>query len=149
MDKEKEFALDFLQTSIGIPFRIVSNELTTFKDNERHEIVLQILEEEPDIFALGLIFTLSLMSFTFSAPRGYSELEFIPDEEWNIIYFLKGLEFVNQRLEFYADYISGRHMKTRIVYESGGRLTLRTTNRGRGADRWITHLQGKGHIKEV
>ena len=38
-------------------------------------------------------------------------------------------------------YVSGRLMKTDIVFESGGRVTLTTRNRGRGAERWLTHLQ--------
>jgi hypothetical protein len=40
-----------------------------------------------------LVASLSLMSFTYAAPRGYSENEFMPDEEWNLEYFIQGLEF--------------------------------------------------------
>ena len=89
------------------------------------------------------------MSFTFSAPRGYSEIEFIPDEEWNLEYFVQGLEFENKRLRFSSDYISGRLMKTDIVFESRGQVTLATRNRGKGAERWLTHLQGKRHIQPL
>jgi hypothetical protein len=40
-------------------------------------------------------------------------------------------------------------MKTDIIFESGGRVTLMTRNRGKGAERWLIHLQGKKHIREV
>jgi hypothetical protein len=40
-------------------------------------------------------------------------------------------------------------MKTDITFEAGGKVTLTTRNRGRGAERWLTHLQGKNHIKPV
>jgi len=40
-------------------------------------------------------------------------------------------------------------MKTDIELESGGKVTLTTRNRGKGADRWLTHLQGKPHIRKA
>ncbi|MGA2107062.1 MAG: hypothetical protein ABSH25_05400 [Syntrophorhabdales bacterium] len=43
----------------------------------------------------------------------------------------------------------GRMMKTDIVYEASGRVTLTTTNRGKGAETWLTHLQGRKHIQAV
>jgi len=40
-------------------------------------------------------------------------------------------------------------MKTGIIYQSGGRVTLSTVNRGKSAERWLAHLQGKRHITEI
>ena len=62
---------------------------------------------------------------------------------------MNGLEFRDKRICFSADYVSGRHMKTDIEFESGGKVTLTTRNRGKGADRWLTHLQGKPHIRKA
>ena len=101
------------------------------------------------MWSLGILFTLSLISFTLAAPRGISENYFIPDEEWNLEYFVQGLEFQNKCLRFSSDYVSGRLMKTDIVFESGGRVTLTTRNRGKGAERWLTHLQGRKHIQPI
>jgi hypothetical protein len=117
--------------------------------NTYQEIIFQIEEEEPDISAIGVLYALSLMSFSFAAPRGYSAEYFIPDEQWNLGYFVQGLEFERKCLSFSADYVSGRLMKTDIVFESGGKVTLTTRNRGRGAERWLTHLQGKKHMTPV
>ena len=145
----KPLTFKLLEETVGIPLKIISNEFDEISVNTYHKIVFTLQDEEPDLYAFGVLFTLSLMSFTFAAPRGYSENLFIPDEEWNIEYFVQGLEFRHKTLIFSADYVSGRMMKTDITFESGGRVTIETRNRGRGADRWLTHLQGKRHIQAV
>ena len=121
----------YIKETIGIHIEIISNEYSEFKGNTHHRIIFQIKEEDPDLFAFSVLFTLSLMSFTYSAQRGFSEYEFIPDEDWNLVYFLRGLSFENGNLNFSGDYVSGRHMKTDIVFERGGKITLSTRNRGR------------------
>ena len=152
MDTSQLLQYRLLEETIGILLEILSNEfkeMPGFGDtvNSYQEIVFKITEEEPDLWAIGVLYTLSLMSFSFAAPRGYSAEYFIPDEQWNLGYFVQGLSFRDKRLCFSSDYVSGRLMKTEITVESGGRVTLRTTNRGRGAERWFMHLQGKRHIR--
>jgi len=78
-----------------------------------------------------------------------SEIEFVPDEEWNLGYFVQGLRFWLKNFCFTSDYVSGRLMKTNISFEPGGKVTLTTRNRGRGAERWLLNLQGKKHIQAV
>ncbi len=149
MNEQEPLSHRYLKEAVGIPIEIISNEFTEFQENEHQKIIFQINEEEPDFFAFSVLFTLSLFSFTYAAPRGYSEKLFVPDEEWNLEFFLEGLEFEGGHLKYSGDYISGRHMKTTIIYEPGGRVTLDTRNRGKGADRWILHLQGKKHIQPL
>jgi hypothetical protein len=151
---ENNISLRLLYETVGIKIRIISDdyhEIPTGMDvnNTYHKIVFQIEEEEPDIFAFGVLFTLSLSSFVSSAPWGISEINFIEGEDWNIDYFMNGLEFKNKRLCFSADYVSGRLMKTDITFESGGRVTLMTRNRGKSAERWLMNLEGKKHIQRV
>ncbi len=142
-----------LAETIGIRIEIISNDYAETpaieSKNTYQEIVFQIKEDEPDIFAVGVVFALSAMSFAYSAPRGYSENEFQPDEDWNIEYFLRGLEYKDGNLCFSADYVSGRLMKTDITFEKGGKVTVVTRNRAKGAERWLIHLQGKRHIQQV
>ena len=149
MNEQEHLSYRYLKEAVGIPLDIISNEYNELHGNEHHKIVFQLKEDEPDLFAFSILFTLSLLSFTYAAPRGYSEKEFIPDEEWNFEYFLQGLEFENGRLEYSGDYVSGRHIKTTIIYEPGGRMVLDTRNRGKGADRWMLYLQGKRHIQPL
>ena len=154
MSMEREYGNQLLSETIGIPIKIISNDYEEFPgmdeiNNSYHRIVFQIEEDEPDIWAIGILFALSLMSFSYAASRGASAMYFQPDEEWNMIYFLQGLEYKYKCICFSADYVSGRLMKTDIKFESGGRVTITTRNRGKGADRWILHLQGKNYIKKV
>jgi hypothetical protein len=146
---DRNVCFKLLDETVGISVEIISNEFNEISTNTHQKIVFQIDEDDPDIFAIGVLFTLSLMSFTFSAPRGSSVIEFVPDEEWSLGYFVQGLELKRGDLWFSADYVSGRLMKTDIRYESGGKVTIETRNRSRGAERWITHLQGKRHIEQV
>lgn len=146
---------ELLDTTIGIELDIISNDFQETPaghdstPNTYQKIVFQIKEEEPDLCAMGVLYALSLMSFSYAAPRGYSDEYFVPDEQWSLGYFVQGLEFRNKTLCFSSDYISGRMMKTDVYFESGGKVVLSTRNRGRGAERWLTHLQGKKHIKLV
>ena len=149
MNAQEPLSHRYLKEAVGIPIEIISNEYTEYHGNEHQNIIFQINEEEPDLFAFSVLFSLSLLSFTYAAPRGYSENYFVPDEEWDLEYFLQGLEFNDGCLKYSGDYVSGRHMKTTIIYEPGGRVTLDTRNRGKGADRWMLHLQGKKHIQPL
>jgi hypothetical protein len=149
MNEQEPLSYRYLKEAVGILLEIVSNEYNEFHGNENQNIVFQIKEEEPDLFAFSILFSLSLFSFTYAAPRGYSENHFVPDEEWELEYFLEGLEFDKGSLKYSGDYVSGRHMKTSITYEPGGQVTLDTRNRGKGADRWMLYLQGKRHIKPL
>ena len=154
-DVNETFPFQLLENTIGIELEILSNDFQEMPGgqgvtpNTFQEIVFQIKEEEPDLSAIGVLYALSLMSFSYAAPRGYSAEYFVPDEQWSLGYFVQGLEFREKLLCFSADYISGRMLKTDIHFESGGRVKLSTRNRGRGAERWLTHLQGKKHINAV
>ena len=99
MDKES-FPYQMISDAVGISTKIVSNEFNEFHGNAHHKIIFTLEEDEPNLLAFGVLFTLSLMSFTFSAPRGYSEKEFIPDEEWSLEYFMQNLRFKSSRLIF-------------------------------------------------
>jgi hypothetical protein len=140
-----------LHETIGIKVNILSDDYPAGRDinDTYHKIVFQIEEKEPDIYAFGVLFTLSLLSFASSSPRGISEINFIPGEEWNLDYFMNGLEFKNKCLLFSSDYVSGRLMKTDITFEPGGLVTMITRNRGKSAEKWLLNLQGKKHIQMV
>jgi hypothetical protein len=115
----KIIPIKLLEETIGIAIDIISNDYnetpTTLGETlTYHKVVFQVNEEEPDIFAIGVLFTLSLMAFTFAGPRGYSYTDFLPDEEWNLGYFVEGLRYEHGNIEFTSDYVSGRIVKTDI-----------------------------------
>ena len=79
----------------------------------------------------------------------YSSNIFKLSETPENIHFVDGLNFRWKKLCFSSDDVSGRLMKTEISFESGGKVTLTTRNKGRGAEKWLTHLLGKKHIRPV
>jgi len=152
MDNNKRAGIHLLELTIGLELEVLENEyqelpLSTGEVNSSHKIVFQILDEDPDVASIGVLFALSLMSFTYAAPRGYSYNDFVADEEWCLGYFVGGLRYEDRKLRVASDYVSGRCLKTDITYEAGGKVTISTRNRGKGADRWLMHLQGKKHLK--
>ncbi len=146
--------LKLLEETAGLRLKILSNDYDENRGHEdcllsHHKIVFQVEEDDPDDWAIGILFCLSLMSFTYAVPRGMSDIEFVPDEEWNLGYFVQGLRFQSKMIRFTSDYVSGRLMKTDVNVEPGGTVTIITRNRGRGAERWLLNLQGKKHIQAV
>ncbi|MCK5835836.1 MAG: hypothetical protein KAH09_01100 [Desulfobacula sp.] len=51
--------------------------------------------------------------------------------------------------EYGAAHIMNITSSADLSDESGDRVILDTRNRGKGADRWILHLQGKKHIQPL
>ena len=146
-------AYKLIEDTIGISIEIISNEYqeTPSAFGEiitHHKVVFQVQEKNPDVFAIDILFVLSLMSFTFADPS-YSDIYFIPDEEWNLSIFMEGLQFESGNLVFSADYICGRLVNTEIEFRQGGKVKITTRNRGKDADRWLFHLQGKKHIHDI
>ncbi len=63
MDIEESLPYKLLEETVGIPIEIISNdfkELPGFEGsvNTHQDIVFQIKKEEPDLWAIGILFTL-------------------------------------------------------------------------------------------
>ena len=148
-------SVNLMEGTIGLfNMKIASNdfqETPGFEDtvNTYQKIVFTVEEDEPEIYAVGILFCLALLSFSDAAPRGLSEDYFTPDEDWNLGYFVDGLKYKFSSICYSADYLSGRMMKTDVRFDEDGKVTLETRNRGRSADKWLTMMQGKKHLQEV
>jgi hypothetical protein len=93
--------------------------------------------------AFGLIFTFGALSFADARPRGGSIKDYRAEDAWTASDMLRHLCFDQGALAFYADYVRGRMMKTRLIVRKDGTFVLETQNRGEAASRWIAHMQGK------
>lgn len=148
-------AVDLIKGTVGIfNMTVDSNDFEETPGYEEtvntyQEIIFTVDEDEPEIYAIGILFCLAMMSFADAAPRGYSENYFIPDEDWSLGYFINGLNYRYGSICFSSDYVSGRMMKTYIKFDNDGRVKLETRNRGKSAEKWITMLQGKKHLQKV
>jgi hypothetical protein len=99
--------------------------------------------------SFGFIFVLAVLSFADARPRGLSEREYVKDDGFNVADLFECLSFVRGELHFTADYIRGRCLKTDIVIEPDGTVTLTTWGRGEVALRWLDKLRGKKLLQLV
>jgi len=151
----RQAGFKLMEGTIGLfNMKIVSNEYEETPGHEDtvnsfHKIVFKVEEDEPEIYGIGILFCLAMMSFVDAASRGVSENYFIPDEDWSLGYFVDGLKYKYGSICYSSDYLSGRMMKTDIIFDKDGKVTLTTRNRGKSADKWLTFLQGKKHLQKV
>jgi hypothetical protein len=90
--------------------------------------------------AIPLIFAIGALSFEDAGPRGASQDDFEPEDVWAVADLLAGIRYVRGDLHFYADYVRGRCMKTRVVVNRDGGFEIETVNRADAATRWIARL---------
>ncbi len=118
-----------------VEFEVVDSKIEpTVGDEDWHvRMELRVDDELIECCGFGLIFVLGMLSFHDGRPRGDSGKFFVDDDEWNVADMLARIRFERGELRFYADYVRGRCMKTRIDVSSDGRIVLETVNRGQAA----------------
>jgi len=148
-----------LETGTLVLFRVVDarTELSPDKENIFVRVDLVFESDDQDIesaeivewSAFGFLFTLAALSFHDARPRGMSELDFQPGDEFTVADFFECLTFGERGLCLHTDYVRGRSMKTDVTIRPDGSVTLTTWGRGQSALRWLDQLQGKKRIAEV
>jgi len=158
-ETRKTAAYSLLETGTLVLFRVVDThtELSPDKENVfvRADLVLEDddgdtdPEEIAEWAAFGFLFTLAVLSFHDARPRGASELDFEPNDEFTVADFFDSLSFKHGELRMHTDYIRGRSMKTDVTIRPDGTVMLTTWGRGQNALRWLDQLQGKKRIAPV
>jgi hypothetical protein len=145
MNDEPPIELKLVQDAMLLDLEIVDTRLEPTAGNENWHVRIRIRAEEDliETCALGLIFTLGMLSFHDARPRGVSDKWFETNDEWTVSDMLRHLEFTHGRLHFHADYVRGRGVKTTIEVSSDGQVLVETVNRGQAATRWLDRLRGK------
>jgi hypothetical protein len=148
-----------LETGTLVRFRVVdtNTELSPDKENVfvRADLVFEDDDEDADPgeivewAAFGFLFTLAVLSFHDARPRGLSEIDYHPNDEFTVADFLDGLSYKHGELRLRTDYVRGRSMKTELTIRQDGSVTLTTWGRGQSAWRWLDQLQGKKRIAPV
>jgi len=142
-----------LETGVVVPFRLLEHEILPAPDPAEFGVRLKLKfepgdehEEPEDIVewgAFGFMFVVALLSFADARPQESSVLEYREADELTVSDFLGCLSFRRGALEFHADYIRGRRMKTEIAVRSDGSVTLTTLGRGKAPLHWLDRIQGK------
>ena len=150
---ELPIELDLLQSATCVDIHVTSTrKQPTSADDWHLEIEGRLGEEEDDdveFAGMGFLYAIGLLSFADARPRGYSENDFLPTDEWQVSDLLRAFRFERGELRFYADYVRGRCMKTEVRVRRDGTFSVSTTNRGEAATRWIARLQGKKLLTAV
>lgn len=151
--------LSLLETGTLVLFRVVDahTELSPDKESIFVRVDLVFEGDDQDIepaeivewSAFGFLFTLAALSFHDARPRGMSELDFQPGDEFTVADFFECLTFGDRGLCLHTDYVRGRSMKTDVTILPDGSVRLTTWGRGQSALRWLDQLQGKKRIAEV
>jgi hypothetical protein len=102
----------------------------------------------PVLVRVGLIFAIGALLFHDDRPRGFSDREFVENDEWTLGDMLR-VSDEHRRIHFHADYVRGRCVKTTVEIDREGKIMVETANRGEAATRWIARLTGKKTIGVV
>jgi hypothetical protein len=139
-----------LEQISGIEFEVVKTEFTSVGGSGQYGIVtLQLEEDNVEWCSFGLMFAIAVLSFAGARPRGVSESYYNEKDEYNVSDFVQGLRYENGELRLHLDYIRGRCLKTDIIVNKTGLVTIETRNRGEALSRWIDQLKGKKLLKIV
>lgn len=156
-EQSTEFKL--LETGTLIDFEITKQEIQTALDEENVFVKVELqfkveeeLEDSEDIVewgAFGFIFAIAAQSFNDARPRGHSDIDFVEEDQFTVTDLIEGLTFGVSGLKFHGDYIRGRSLKTDVVVNAHGAVTVSTYGRGESLLRWLDILKGKKHLQEV
>lgn len=158
--EEQMIGYELLKTGMLVAFRVVKEEVLHAPADEAEfgfRLELKFAEDDDqteddeddaaeDIAewaAFGFIFVLGMLSFSEAKPRNVSLLDYEEKDEFKLADFIGGLRFARGQLQFDADYIRGRRVKTRIAVRPNGTIMLETIGRGKAALRWLEHMKGR------
>ena len=139
---DREIGYELLEQIVGLELRNVETEYT---DNAGGAMCIRFVIDKEDVATstFGLIFALGVLSFYDARPRGMSGMDFKEKDEWHAADMLRCIRFEDGILRFYADYIRGRMVKTRVDIHKDGAVKIQTIGRARVAQGWVARLQGK------
>jgi len=162
-DEDMTAGFRLIETGTLVPFRVLKIHTELSPDGKslylRAELTLGNGRKEDEEYddpmdiaewgSFGFIFVFAVLSFVDARPRGLSEADYNPDDEFKVADFLECLSFRRGELYFSADYIRGRSVKTTVTIKPDGKVTLTTWGRGQAALRWLDRLKGKKLMRLV
>jgi len=148
-DNEGEIVADLLRTAVAVRLRILRAEGEERPDGSWQRLTCHLHREDVPFGAIPLIFAIGMQSFLDARPRGNSDIYYREKDTWTLADVVSRLRLERGGLDFDADYVRGRMMKTRITVEPGGRVVVETRNRHEMARRWLDTLKGRRHVRLV
>lgn len=166
--KDRFTGYKLLETGTLVAFDVIDTKIEESPDGEetlvRIDLHLGEVEEDQDDLkegeqpvrtndaewgAFGFIFVLAVLSFHDARPRGISGTWYEDEDQFTVFDLFECLKYERGELQFEADYIRGRCVKTDITIRKDGTCTLATRCRGEAATRWLAMLKGKKMLQAV
>jgi hypothetical protein len=151
MEAQEPIEHTLIKDAALLEFDVVDTSIRPTVGNEDYHVVIA-MKTEDDLLekaALGLMFSLAMLSFHDARPRGVSGQWFEDEDQLSIADFLRSFEYCAGVLRYYGDYLRGRCLKTTIEVYPDGSIKLETVNRGEAATRWIDRIRGKKLLQAV
>ncbi len=155
---ERKAGIQLLETSVLVGFEVLETKTEMSTDGKSHIVHAELIFKDEDDSdpkeigewgTFGFIFALAVLSFADARPRGFSEMDYVTEDDFKISDLFDCMSFRNGEIHFYADYIRGRSLKTRIIVQPIGKVRLSTWGRGEVAFRWFDRLKSKKHLSVV
>ena len=160
MSHDHAAAEALLRTGLLVSVRVVDEVVTPGPDEGEFGLHLNISFDDDEIpeedraevvewGAFGFLFVIGALSFHDARPRGASEIDYRDDDEFRGGDFLECMRYRNSELQFDADYLRGRRMKTRARVRADGTGCIETVGRGKSATHWIARLKGRQPLRAI
>jgi hypothetical protein len=157
---DHQAAHELLRTAAAVPFTVIAHEVIPGTDEGEFALRVELsfadedspVEDRADVVewgALGFLFAVGVLSFADARPRGLSDAEFNPNDEFRLADLVAALKFRNGELHLDTDYVRGRRMKTRAIVRSQGTGVIETRGRGKAALNWMSRLRGDKPVRAV
>jgi hypothetical protein len=144
-----ETVLKLVRSTAAARFRICRVEGEEHPDRSWHRVTCHLHRQDVSWAAIPLIYVIGAFSFADARPRGYSDMDYFEEDEWLVGELLLRLRFEPKGLEFDADYVRGRMMKTTVQVGQRGEFVVETRNRHEMALRWLRAIKGKKHLELI
>jgi hypothetical protein len=112
MTGEKSMIEEYISQAKTTDYELLESTLDREMEIPVQRIRLRISEDDVELSAFGIMYTISLLSFLQGRPAGVSGIDYKENDVWSVEEFLRYLSFSHRSLNSYADYVHGRLMKT-------------------------------------
>lgn len=143
MHQERPLIQEYISQTVTTNFKLVESKLNQVGDIPSQQIKLLIDEDDVETSAFGIMYSVSLISFLQARPAGVSVIDYQEQDIWSVEDLHRHISFSQGKLNFYADYVRGRLMKTSIEISKDGTVVIETINRADQASQWAEYLLGK------
>jgi hypothetical protein len=142
MHHDRPLIQEYISQAVTTEFKLIESCSNQIADIPAQQIKLLIDEDDVETSAFGIMYSVSLLSFLQGRPAGSSIIDYQEQDVWSVEDFHRHVSFTHGKLQFEADYVRGRPIKTTIEISKDGTVVIETINRADQATQWAEYLLG-------